>query len=123
MVSQVSVMPKRSMLLLATMSDRAGALSHMERALTVPKWRPRTPGPASKRSKENSKSSWKPCHLVLQCDLMTVTLHPARAGFYVRVKCRFTPGYCSPKTMNRLPLYSQEPFFLFSFVHFSIMSK
>ena len=53
-----------SMLLLATRSDRAGALSRMERALTVPRRRPRTPGPglrltspASKRSKENSKSS------------------------------------------------------------------
>ena len=44
-VSQVSVMPKRSMLLLATRSERAGALSRMERALTVPRRRPRTPGP------------------------------------------------------------------------------
>ena len=45
MVSQVSVMPRRSMLLLATRSDRAGASSHMERALTVPRQIRRTPGP------------------------------------------------------------------------------
>ena len=65
MVSQVSVMPKRSMLLLATRSERAGALSRMERALTVPRRRPHTQGPGlrvtypvSKRSKEKSKPSW-----------------------------------------------------------------
>ena len=57
-------MPKRSMLLLATRSDRAGALSSMERALTVPRRRPRTPetglrptSPASKRSKEKSNQA------------------------------------------------------------------
>ena len=53
------------MLLLAIRSDRAGALSRMEWALTFLRQRPRTPGPglrvtspASKRSKEKSKSSW-----------------------------------------------------------------
>ena len=39
MVSQVSVIPKRSMPLLTTRSDRAGALSLIERALTVPRRR------------------------------------------------------------------------------------
>ena len=43
MISQVSVMPRRSIPLLAARSDRAGALSGMERALKVPRRRPRTP--------------------------------------------------------------------------------
>ena len=39
MVSQVSVIPKWSMPFLTTRSDRAGALSLIERALTVPRRR------------------------------------------------------------------------------------
>ena len=39
MVSYVSVIPKRSMPLLTTRSDRAGALSLIERVLTVPRRR------------------------------------------------------------------------------------
>ena len=39
MVSQVSVIPKRLMPLLTTRSDRAGALSLIEQALTVPRQR------------------------------------------------------------------------------------
>ena len=64
-VSQVAVMPRRSMPRLETRSDRAGALFRMEQAITVPRWRPRTPGPelrltspASERSKEDSTTSW-----------------------------------------------------------------
>ena len=64
-VSQVSVMPRRSILLLAMRSDRAGALSRMERALTVPRRRLHTPGPgfrltspSSNRSRDMSKFSW-----------------------------------------------------------------
>ena len=64
-VSQVSVMPRRSIPLLVTRSDIAGALTHMEWALTIPRRKTRTLGPglrltspASKRSKEKSKSSW-----------------------------------------------------------------
>ena len=60
MISHVSVMPRRSMALLVARSNRADALSRMERALTVPRRRPCAPGPglrltlpASNRSKEN----------------------------------------------------------------------
>ena len=64
MVSHISVMPRRSMPLPVTRSDRASALSCMERALTVPRQGLYTPGPglrltspASKLSKKNSNSS------------------------------------------------------------------
>ena len=45
MVNQVAVIPRRSMPLLEARSDRAGALSGMEWALTVLRWKPHTPGP------------------------------------------------------------------------------
>ena len=44
-VSQVLVMPIMLIFLLVMRSDSTGALSCMERALTVPKRRLRTPGP------------------------------------------------------------------------------
>ena len=45
LVSQVSVMPGRSMLLWVMRSDRAVALFRMEQAFTVPRWRLRPPRP------------------------------------------------------------------------------
>ena len=61
MVSQVSVIPKRSMPLLTTRSDRAGASSLIERALTVPRRRFGATGPGFKlTSPASSRSRDKP---------------------------------------------------------------
>ena len=60
-VSQVSMIPRRSIPLLTTRSDRAGALSLIEWALTVPRRRFCTTGPEFKlTSPASSKSRDKP---------------------------------------------------------------
>ena len=60
-VSQVSVIPRRSIPLLNTRSDRAGALSLIERALPVPRRRFGATGPGCKlTSPASSKSRDKP---------------------------------------------------------------
>ena len=57
MVSQVSVMPRRSIPLLTTRSDRAGALSLIEQALTVPRRRFGATGPGFKITSPASSKS------------------------------------------------------------------